>query len=111
MSMVSLKDKESDDASCTDGLCLHLSEAQVEALGLNKKPPAEGATVNLRAIATVRRVTKEAEPNEADMDDTGANGEAAEEQGEGVALELHITDMEVSQPGKPAAAVLYGGGE
>ncbi len=116
MAMISMKiSKDTDDASCADGLCIHLSEEQVEALGLDKKLPAEGATVNLRAIATVRRVTKEAESNEADADDLDADGIETEEQGEGreagVALELHVTDMEVTQPGKPAAAVLYGGGE
>ncbi len=105
MGMISMKlSKDSDEVSpygC--GLCLRLNEEQVEALGLDKHPPAPGSKVSLRAIATVRRVTQEADPDE------------AEEQGEDadidVALELQITEMEVSQQGRPAASVLYGSEE
>ncbi len=102
MGMISMKlSKDSDDVSpygC--GLCIRLNEEQVEALGLDRHPPAPGAKVGIRAIATVHRVTQEADPDE------------TEEKGEGadidVALELQITEMEVSQQGRPAASVLYG---
>ncbi len=102
MAMISMKiSKDSDDvAPYGCGLCIRLNEEQVEALGLDKHPPAPGAKVGIRAIATVRRVTQEADPDE------------AEEQGEradiDVALELQITEMEVTKEAKPAARVLYG---
>lgn len=81
------------------GLCINLSEDQVEALGLNANPPAAGSTVGLRAIAQVIRVTQDA-----DLDGDG--------DGIDVCLALQITDLEIT-PGamssSTAATSLYGG--
>lgn len=89
------------------GTCICLTEEQVEALGLDKNPPKAGTTVGIRAIAKVSRVTSKYDPA----------GEAAE--GENpedidVALELQITDMEVTgadstQATQTASSMLYGG--
>ncbi len=102
MGMISMKlSKDPNDiAPYGCGLCIRLDEEQVEALGLDKHPPAPGAKVGLRAIAIVRRVTQEADPDEAE--EKGEDGDID------VALELQITEMEVSQQGREAASVLYG---
>lgn len=85
------------------GLCISLNEEQVEALGLNKNPPAAGSKVGITAIAVVRRVSQEADP--------------ASEQAEGepagdvdVCLEFQITDMEIksSVTSSAASSMLYG---
>ncbi len=105
MGMISMKlSKDSDDdAPYGCGLCIRLNEEQVEALGLGKHPPAPGSKVGLRAIATVRRVTQEADPDEAE--------EKGEDSDVDVALELQITELEVTREARPAASVLYGSNE
>jgi hypothetical protein len=116
-------DDQQDSAGC-DGLCLHLSDEQIKALGLDKKLPADGATVNLRAIATVKRAAHGA-CGAPDADDAAAPGvitagtlkpdtaQAAsdDECAEGAALELHITRLEITQSGREPASVLYCMGE
>lgn len=85
------------------GLTICLTEEQVKLLGLDKNPPPAGATVGLRAIAAVKRVTQEADVGEAAE---GAEGDID------VALEIQITDLEVTPEGAlPAAqaSLLYGG--
>lgn len=85
------------------GLCICLTEEQVEALGLDKNPPAAGSTVGIQAIATVRRLTQESDPAE-----EVAEGESASDID--TTLELQITDMEVTpQGGAVNATLLYGG--
>ena len=87
------------------GLCICLTEEQVEALGLNANPPAAGSKVGIQAVAIVRRVTQEADPAE-----EVAEGESATDID--VVLELQITDMEVRPEGgtqiAQTASMLYG---
>lgn len=90
------------------GLCICLTEEQVEALGLDKNPPPAGSTVAIQAIARVRRVTQESDPAE-----EVAEGESPDDID--VCLELQITDMEVTT-GQPrtnaqSASLLYGDGD
>lgn len=90
------------------GLCICLSEEQVEALGLDKNPPAAGSTVVIQAVALVRRVTQESDPAE-----EVAEGESPDDID--VSLELQITDMEVTtgqqRSSAQSASLLYGGGD
>lgn len=100
MALVSMKTERGDDLACCVesnpygyGLTICLSEEQVEALGLDKNPPRAGTVVTIRAMASVRSVTQEA-----DVED------AAEGEGAGsidVRMSLQITDMEVT----PASSV------
>ena len=86
------------------GLCISLTEEQVEALGLDKNPPAAGSKVGIQAIAIVKRVTQESE--------AGDPEEAGEDSSIDVCLTFQITDMEVtgaSSQGGKAASMLYGG--
>ncbi len=78
------------------GLCINLTEEQVEALGLKANPPAAGSSVGIRAIATVMTVTNEFdEDGDGDVD---------------VRMSLQITAMEVNSESKnnSAADTLYG---
>lgn len=87
------------------GTCICLTEEQVEALGLDKNPPAAGSTVTIQAIARVSRVTQTSDPAR-----EAAEGENPDDID--VALELQITDMEVmptSTTSNNAASMLYGG--
>lgn len=82
------------------GLCISLTEDQVEALGLKASPPAAGSSVGVRAIAQVVSVTQDA-----DVDGDG--------DGVDVTLRLQITDLEIT-PGatggnRQAASMLYSG--
>jgi hypothetical protein len=104
MSMANMKTSESEISEYKPnpygyGLCINLSEDQVEALGLKNNPPAAGSTVGLRAIAQIIRVEQNA-----DVDGDG--------DGIDVCLALQITDLEVT-PGamtsSSAATSLYGG--
>ena len=79
------------------GLCISLTEEQVEALGLDVNPPAVGSQVGICAIAKVVQVTSETEVDGDDDVD--------------VRIQLQITSMEVTQDGissTNAATVLYG---
>jgi len=111
MAMVSMKvEREDKMAEVKDnpygyGLTICLNEEQVEALGLNKNPPEAGSSVGIQAMATVRRVTRSVDAEE-DM----AEGEPAD--GVDTVLELQITDMGVTTPGRQSADTagkLYGG--
>ena len=102
--LTSMKTSESDAVEYKPnpygyGLCISLSEDQVEALGLKNNPPAAGSSVGLRAIAQIIRVEQNA-----DVDGDG--------DGVDVCLALQITDLEVT-PGamssQSAATSLYGG--
>lgn len=86
------------------GACICLTEEQVEMLGLDKNPPAAGSTVNIRAIAKVARVTQKYDPAE-----EAAEGEDPDSID--VALELQITDLEVTtgSSSSKSASMLYGG--
>jgi hypothetical protein len=88
------------------GTCICLTEEQVEALGLDKNPPPAGTKVGIRAIAVVRRVTTEYDPAK-----EAAEGEDPEDID--VALELQLTDMEVTVgatgSNNQSASMLYGG--
>jgi hypothetical protein len=111
MGMANIKlDDQQDGAGC-NGLCLHLGEEQIKALGLDKHLPAEGAKVSIRAIATVRRAVDADDAKGADDEQAeGAQPESADESEEGgTTLELHISSMEVTQNGREPASVLYGG--
>lgn len=106
MGMVDMKTSGDDygiDAASSNpygyGLCINLTDEQVEALGLNVNPPAAGTEVGVRAIAKVVTITQDVN---GDPDD----GEV------GVSLSLQITSMEVN-PEAPnnndaAATLLYG---
>lgn len=89
------------------GLCISLTEEQVEALGLNANPPKAGSEVGLRAIATVRRVTQQVDVDDSSKDE----GEKGDDNGIDVVLELQITDLEVTPGGgmQSQPSVLYGG--
>lgn len=106
MGMVSMKiEREGYEAPSDNaygyGLCINLTEDQVEALGLKTSPPAAGAKVGIRAIAQVVTVTQDA-----DVDGDG--------DGIDVTLRLQITDMEVNASATgtnaQAASLLYSGG-
>lgn len=109
MAMVSMR-IPADDAndisapmpSWAYGLCIRLTEEQVEALGLDKSPPPAGSHVGIQAIARVRRVTSTSDPAE-----ETAEGESPDDVD--VTLELQITDMEVTPESRPApdASKLY----
>jgi hypothetical protein len=110
MAMVSMKMKpeqyvEGSPNPYGYGLCLYLSEEQVEVLGLDKNPPAAGTQVGIRGVAMVRRVTQEADPVA-----EAAEGEAPDDID--VCLELQVTDLEVTPQGGmsmgSASAALYG---
>lgn len=105
MAMVSMKQEREAYPEVADnpygyGLCINLSEEQVEALGLKDYAPAAGSTVGLRAIALVTQKVEEADP---DGDGDGID----------VRLSLQITDLEVTPGGQGssgASTVLYGNG-
>jgi hypothetical protein len=107
MSMASMKVENQDITEYKPnpygyGLCINLSEDQVEALGLKASPPAAGSSVGLRAIAQVIRVEQNA-----DVDGDGdGDGDGVD-----VCLALQITDLEVT-PGamssQSASGLLYG---
>lgn len=109
MALVSMKTEGDGPESCAPnpygyGLSICLTEEQVEALGLDKNPPAAGSSVGLRAIARVRTVTQRSDPAE-----EVAEGESADDID--VVLELQITDLEVTQERSAGstADALYGG--
>ena len=86
------------------GLCLRLTEEQVELIGLDKNPPKAGSVVSIRAFATVAQVTSSYNPAE-----EAAEGE--DPQSIDVALELQITDLEVTDTTDmqgQRASMLYG---
>lgn len=89
------------------GLCISLTEEQVEALGLNANPPRAGSEVGLRAIATVRRVTQQVDADDSKKEEGKQGGES----GIDVVLELQITDLEVTPGGgmQSQPSMLYGG--
>jgi len=106
MTMISMKPQRQEsgterDAACHGGcgLCLCLDEDQVEALGLDRQPPAAGTKVGIRAVAQVRRITRDVDVNDAGQGEDGDGG---------VTLELHITDLEVTPEARAPASVLYG---
>lgn len=86
------------------GLCLHLDAEQLKTLGLDKHPPAEGATVSLRATATVKRAA--ANDSAAEAEEGGAPDEQAED---GLTLELNLSGLHITQSGRAPDKVLYGG--
>lgn len=105
MAMASMKIEREDYATPISndygyGLCINLTEDQVEALGLKANPPAAGTKVGIRAIAQVVTVTQDA-----DVDGDG--------DGIDVTLRLQITDMEVNASATgtntQAASLLYSG--
>jgi len=78
---------------------IHLSDEQVEALGITS-PPAPGTVYMLRVRAVATRVTAELE----EPDEVKAEGNAPD-----VSLCLRLTDIEIAQGGgKDAATLLYG---
>jgi len=83
------------------GLCLRLTEEQVEALGLAANPPKPGTKVGLRAMAFVQCVNQELD-DDADPDDPN---------GIDVCMTLQVTDLEVTPAGagttQDAASMLY----
>jgi hypothetical protein len=86
------------------GLCLRLTEEQVELLGLDKNPPKAGSVVSIRAFANVTQVTSSYNPAE-----EAAEGEDPESID--VALELQITDLEITDTTDmqgQRATMLYG---
>ena len=87
------------------GTCICLTEEQVEKLGLDKNPPKAGTRVSIKAFAVVKRVTTEYDPAK-----EAAEGEDPEDVD--VALELQITDLEVTAAGgrsqSESASMLYG---
>jgi hypothetical protein len=92
-----------------EGLCLHLDAEQLKALGLDKHPLADGATVTLRATATVKHAaTADDADNEAEEGGVPEDKEAGEKQPGGLTLELHLAGMHVAQSGRAPAKVLYG---
>lgn len=106
MTITSMKMESGDSyTSCEPnpygyGLCINLTEDQVEALGLQVNPPKAGSKVGIRGIAFVRSVT-----TDADLDGDG--------DGIDVTLSLQVTDLEVTPEGSgtqtDAATLLYGG--
>jgi len=86
------------------GLCIRLTEEQVELLGLDKNPPKAGSVVTIRAFANVVKVISSYDPVEEASE--GEDPESID-----VALELQITDLEVTdntdRQGQ-RAAMLYG---
>lgn len=102
MPMVSMKTEGDNDRYCSPssnkygyGLCISLTEEQVEALGLKANPPAAGSQIGIRAVATVVSVTQDADT---DCDEDGID----------VTLRFQITDMEVTgSPATSAASLLY----
>ena len=104
MNLVSMRTEDSGGVSEAKpnpygyGLCIALTEEQVEALGLKDSPPAAGSVASVQASAVVVAVNQEADP---DGDGDGID----------VCLRLQITDMAVSLEGmtmQKAASVLYG---
>ncbi len=103
MALVDMKQGDGDHAMPTNpygyGLRICLSEDQVEALGLQRNPPSAGATVGLRALATVVTVTQDAD---VDGDSDGID----------VTLALQITSLEITPEGgqssSNSASMLYG---
>lgn len=86
------------------GLCIRLTEEQVELLGLDKNPPKAGSVVTIRAFANVVKVISSYDPVEEASE--GEDPESID-----VALELQITDLEITdntdRQGQ-RAAMLYG---
>ena len=109
MTITSMKTEDGDDNYVCSGpnpygygLCIDLTEDQVEALGLKANPPKAGSKVGIRGMAFVRTVT-----TDADLDGDG--------DGIDVTFSLQITDLEVTPAGAgtsaDAATLLYGPGE
>ena len=88
------------------GLEISLNEEQVEALGLDKNPPAAGSVLRITALVRVTRVTSESDPAE-----EVAEGESADDVD--VRLSMQITDMQVdgstARSDSELASLLYGG--
>lgn len=102
MALVDMKVAEQDNApvdisqnSYGYGLCISLTDDQVEALGLEKNYPAAGSVVSINAIAKVVQVRLDAEEGDDDKDID-------------VSLQLQITAMEVTPSQTNSAEVLYG---
>ena len=80
------------------GLCISLTEDQVEALGMKDNPPKPGSTVTIRAIAQVTSVTQDAD---VDQDGDGID----------TTMRMQITAMEVTtgqtSPTSSSASLLY----
>ena len=83
------------------GLEIRLNAEQVEALGLDKMPPAAGSSIGLQCIALVVAVTSETNPTE-----EVAEGESPADVD--VRLCLQITDIDVAPTAGPRISLLYG---
>ncbi len=98
-------------AAYASAVTLALSAEQLKALGVHSLPAA-GATVQLRATATVSRPAKGATAGDADGDadsDTqDAAGTTDAPDVPAAALTLHLTGLTLTQAPKAPDQVLYG---
>lgn len=101
--MVSMKTDDSSDCYSSSpnpygyGLSIRLNDDQVEALGIKTPPPA-GTVFMVTARAVATSVTQNVEEA----------GEADDDTGPDICMELQITDMELKGEGSDPAARLYG---